>query len=145
MSDKIPSAFEIAVVAAILSMRHPQSQQPVSNCFPSAYSLLLQAAAYIPPPTGTDAHQAWLNSHPSKLFTFAEVLKEQMPPQSGKKKGRTLVGTITTRKGLIKAIRRVFPKDANEIVERQSLFRFEIQEIRRDQKRRADSRVGAVK
>ena len=116
------------------------SSSPVENSLGVAHKLFDAASAYLAAPTESENNEAMLASLGFKQHSFDAVLKETAPPAPGKKKGQTMLG-ITTRTGLIKAIHRVFPEKADEIVQRDWLYNSEIDLLKADQKQRNQAKT----
>ena len=107
-----PSPFELAFIAALLAARDKNSSaSPAGNYIPEADSLLKSAALYLEQPSGEEQLKWMLDTLGYTSFTFDQLLSlVGLPEKEGPKKLRTMVGSITTRNGLEKAIRRYFSR-----------------------------------
>ena len=137
MKELKPTPFEIAALAALLSLRDEKAKStPVENWFGSAERLLALARAHISRPTNEEINAGVMANLRLTLFTFDQVLKLTNPPHGRNKKGTSMVGAITTSKGLQKAIRRALPERADKILADKKLMQVEIDAIIEDQARR---------
>jgi hypothetical protein len=139
-----PSPFELASIAVLLAARDKNPNVSPVNYMPEAIKLLAAAAQHLAQPDEAESHELMLRSLGYTTYKFEEVLKSIEPAPDANKKGKTMVGSITTRQGLIKAVRRIFPKEADEIKGRGSLDCNQIQSILGDQKRRNQLRTEAA-
>lgn len=123
MSERTPTPSTLATLATLIALQDdPDRRKPVENYFDDANALIKAAHLYL-------HQQEFRMSHLDALkeFTFAEALKAVSPPPIRGKKGRTMVGSITTLAGLRKAIRRVFQaSEAETIIENGYLLKNQI-------------------
>lgn len=138
MSDYNLNPFELALLASTIAIQDPpKKRKPLEYYFDAANELIKAAAL-------NQFKKEFNMSHLEGLqeFSFDKVLAERSAPEEGQKKRRTMVGTITTKAGLRKAIRRVFnPTEAKAIIESRSLLRSQIGQIVADQHRRTATRT----
>lgn len=126
-----PDPFELAIIAAILA--HGKSTPPVT--FLDQADSLLTAAWWHS--NGEDVklaeegRRAYLEHVNNEEFSFDKVLAPKQP-SDGQKAAQTMLGMIRTQRGLKDAIRR-WLKNPEEIIHRGTLFRQEIQDIKRNQ------------
>lgn len=145
--------FELVVVATLLAA-HPGSTGPdaqpakkaagdgIELHFQGASELLGKAKLFLANQNGFQGDL--LKSLRIKEYTFNEVLAPIGSAPEGRKKAQTMVGGITTRAGLIKAIRRLFGKEADDIVKGGRLIHYQVEEIKRDHEKRAKVRTQAA-
>lgn len=116
--------FELALLAAVLSLRNGSQRTP-EHCLADAQTLV-NAAQEVAKGRFPDALARALDF---KKYTFRQLLKPFGP--SKRKKGyTTLVGEITTRQGLVSAIKRAFdPNKAKRILDQRWLRESELDEL----------------
>ena len=147
-----PSPFELAQTAIALCQLHGKDLQllPPSHYFDEATDLWTKAQNYLAPAyqerlrlTGVEFMANFLqtpeaNRAAGRPIPFEWLLgpvdqpssSEKVPKRLCRKKPRTLVGTITTKGGLEKAVRRWFPKgDAARIIQAQAMMYPEYQRL----------------
>jgi len=101
-----------------------------------ASKLLGMANRYLKMPSEAEVEKSMSEQLGLRHIPFGEVLKEVEPPPLGRKKGKTMVGSITTRKGLVKAIRRLFGNRAEDIIKSGKIYGADVQMIIKDQDQR---------
>lgn len=78
-----------------------------------------------------------LNDRGEAVFSFKQLLKEAAVPDEDRKKGTTMLGSITTRTGLLAAIKRNFSQaEARRIIRAESLTGKQLNALMKDPKRR---------
>lgn len=158
-----PSPFELAQTAIALCQLHGKDPQflPPSDYFDEATALWTNAQNYLSPASQErrrlagagflaeflQTPEAYRNA--DKPIPFEWFLRpashssssEKVPKRLARKKARTLVGAITTRLGLEKAIRRYLGADAARIIQAQVMMYPEYQRLVRAQQRAIDHRA----
>ena len=98
-----------------------------------ASKLLGMANRYLKMPSEAEVEKSMSEQLGLRHIPFSEVLKPVGSPPPGRKKAKTMVGSITTRKGLVKAIRRLFGNRAENIIKAGKIYGLDIQQIIKDQ------------
>jgi hypothetical protein len=119
------SEFELAHLATQLALLS-EADQPARNFFSEAYRLVQDAHSFL---ERARAHR--------KTWSFEELVQKTDEASDKHKKGRTLLGDITTMSGLQEAIRREFDFPESEIIIRKGfLTQPELQTLMRRRTRR---------
>ena len=126
--------FELALLAAILSLRNGSQSAP-EECLADAQSL---------PNAAEKVSKGRLMEAITDVLDFPNLTFDQLLSPLNKsqgKKPRTLLGNITTHKGLCTAIRRCFsPEQAKIIIANKRVRRSQLEAIRMDIRKREHSR-----
>jgi len=95
MSESKPSAFELAVVAAILSLRERHAENcPSYDWIIHAHDFLNSAFHYVGDDYGRNTLSKALRDMGAASISFAEILKPTASPRAGHKKPQTMLGNI---------------------------------------------------
>lgn len=144
-SAKTKSPFELALIAAVLSLRSPRTSEqtgsdpPAEHWLSEAAVLVAKAAAFINAPPC----EAVLRGLDFREYSFAELL-ERSGPSKRKKGYRTWVGEITTRQGLEIAIKRAFrPAIAERLIQEGKMRHSELEWLLQDLASRRRTRTNS--